>query len=410
MAESVSANSVLFEGFEYMDGAYSAMLVAEDGRVYTGLCTHDGKHDAALGMYDPQTAKAQVVADMGIATREKGRGRLPQGKIHSRIGQGRDGKIYFATHLSFPLGDINTKYDYPGGHFMVYDPVNAVCQPIVKGPEQEGIITGALDPQRMIMFGLTYPSGFFLVCDTRLGVLNNLGTVTHGTNPCRTMGVDDKGNAYLSRDPGEIVKYDSQTCEIEVLEVRVPHLEFPKEPGSGAGMWRTVVWDAAAHVFYGVHARTSLLFLFDPQERTTKKIGPICAKRDVGNELATFASLAIAQAPNGTIYYVAPGGMFDYFASQPLHAPAHLVTYNPQADEIVDHGEIWSDGPRRLWGSQNAAVSRDGRTLYLFGAVEALSIDKTIPFTVIPIQSDGEVKRVPYQLRLLIIDLEGLAS
>ena len=49
MGKKVACSSVGFEGYEHMDAAFSAMLVADDGRVYTGLCTHNGKDDGALG-------------------------------------------------------------------------------------------------------------------------------------------------------------------------------------------------------------------------------------------------------------------------------------------------------------------------------------------------------------------------
>ena len=69
-------------------------------------------------MYDPRDGRARVVADMGVATGEKGKGLVPQGKIHTHLGHGSDGRVYFATHPTFPPGDI--KADYPAGQFMVY--------------------------------------------------------------------------------------------------------------------------------------------------------------------------------------------------------------------------------------------------------------------------------------------------
>lgn len=400
--------SVLFEGFDYMDGAYSAILAAEDGKIYTGLCTHNGRDHAVLGMYDPLTGKAEAVADMGEATGETNSGKHPQGKIHTKLRQAPDGKLYFATHLSHPLGDVNAQYDYLGGHFMRYDPVDRSCRSIARGPKEEGIITADLDANRMVMFGLTYPTGFFLVCDLARGVVRNFGPLTEG-NPCRTIGVDDKGNAYFSRESGEIIKYNAQSEQIIKLGVRVPHLNMSAQGGRlEGGGWRTVIWDNSARMFYGIHAKSSLLFSLDPYRESVESIGVACAKRDVGNELATFASLAIAQARDRTIYYVSPCGFFDYFASKPLHGAAHLISFNPGTKRIADHGEIVTNDNRRLYGTQNAAISRDGRTLYMFGAVEAFPGDKTIPFTVIPVKNDGEVQYIPYQLRLVIVDLEQL--
>lgn len=413
----VAARSVEFPGYEYMDGAYTGLLEAKNGLVYVGLCTHNGRNHAVLAVYDPATGKTRPVADMGQAAGEEGKGRLPQGKIHSRIRQAADGNIYFTTHFGYPSNNVNAKIDYPGGHFMVYNPGDGICRSIARAPEQEGIISAELDDAHQVMYGLTYPSGLFLICDLKTGKLRNVGSLSGGATVCRIIACDDAGNVYASREPDQIVKYDPRTKKIATLKTTVPSLDLnaPEWMGNTVGrkIWRTIIWDDKVKKLYGIHGGTSRLFVFDPAAETAQGIGQVCAQSDIGHEVLTYATLAFAQGPDRILYYAPSQGLFDYFNSKPLRGPAHLVTFNPSAITIRDHGVIIADGQRRVLGCQNAAVSRDGKTLYLMGAVEALAGDRTVPFTTLPVVKTGSVSdtgKIPYQIRLILLDIDHLKA
>ena len=414
LGAQVRAESVAFPGYEEMDGAYHGLLAAANGRVYLGLCTHNGRDDAVLLEYDPTGGRTRLAADLGRATGEKGRGRLPQGKLHTRIREGRDGRFYFATHFSYPLNDLKAKIDYPGGAFLSYDPKTGRCRVLGRAPAGEGIISAELAPEQELMYGLTYPSGLFLVCDLRRGRVSNLGPATDGKTVCRSLGCDSDGNAYFSREPDLIVRYDRRARRLQVLPTRVPSLdlEAPEWAGNTVGrrIWRTVVWDRTAGLFYGVHGGTSKLFSFHPASGQVKDLGQVCSREEIGREKLTYATLALAQAPDATLYYVPARGLFDYFNSQPLNGPAHLVVRRPGDGQPQDLGPILCEDGRRLFGSQSAAVSPDGRTLYLLGAVEAKTGDRSVPFTTLPVAGADGPARVPYQLRLLKIDLADLPA
>ena len=404
MARRVEARSWCFPGLAHMDAGYSAMLAAADGNIYTALCTHNGKDDALIVRYEPATNTTCVVADIGAATGEKGRA-IPQGKVHTRMAESADGCIWFATHPTYPAGPVPE--NAPSGHFMEFDPASGVSRSVARAPDREAIITAAFDPVRSVAIGLSNPSGRLLICDLSNSTLDDLGPVTNGGSPCRSIGMDHDGRAWFTREPGEIVSVDPVNKRVEVATARMPHPDLPGE--SGMGVWRTALWDNSRGVFHAVHARTSFLFTFDPEHDKTVPIGSMAAEPDRGDPRSTFASLAFAQSPDGRIFTIAARGVFDFFNSRPLRGAAHLVSYEPEAGRIVDHGPILVEDGRRLWGSQNAAVSRDGSTLYLLAAVEATNSDEAAPATRLAVEAtttDGV--SVAYQLRIVGIDLGWL--
>jgi hypothetical protein len=321
------------------------------------------------------------------------------------MAEGSDGEIWFATHPTFPPGPVPE--DAPSGHVIACDRASGACRSVAQAPAREAIITAAFDPRRKMMVGLSNPSGRLLVCDLAGGSLADLGPVTNGGSPCRSIGFDADGRAWFTREPGELVFLAPGGKKLEVASARMPHPDLPGE--SGMGVWRTVLWDDAAGCFHAVHARTSHLFTFNPRTNSTVAIGSLAAEADRADPGATFASLALAQAPDRRLFTVAARGIFDFFNSRPLRGAAHLVSFDPRAKRISDHGPIVADRGRRLLGSQNAAVSRDGKKLYLLAAVEALADDETVPATELAVAGAAHPSgRLRYQMRVVDIDLERI--
>lgn len=405
LPRTVEARSWPFPGLAHMDSGYSAMLPASDGNIYTALCTHNGKDNALLVRYEPATDAVRVVADIGRVSGEKHRHAIPQGKVHTRMGESGDGRIWFATHPTYPAGPVPE--DAPPGHVMGFDPRTGVCRSVAQAPPGEAIITASFDPGRDLMIGLSNPSGRLLICNLRTGTLDDFGPVTNGASPCRSIGIVPNGRAWFTREPGEIVSLDPATGHVEVATARMPHPELPGE--AGMGVWRTALWDASRGIFHAVHARTSFLFTFDPAHDRAVPIGSLAAGGDREDPRSTFASLAFAQSSDGRLFTLAARGVFDFFNSRSLRGAAHLVSYDPNNGDIIDHGPIVAENGRRLWGGQNAAVSRDGSTLYLLAAVEAAKADETTPATRIAVEGATSAKgKAGYQLRIVAISLRRL--
>jgi hypothetical protein len=210
---------------------------------------------------------------------------------------------------------------------IVYDQATGDCRWVARAPEHGAIITAVFDARRNVMAGLSNPSGRLLVCNIANGSLQDLGPVTNGGSPCRSIEFDSSGRAWFTREPGKLISITPGDTKLEVADARMPHPELPGE--SGMGVWRTALWDDAAGHLYAVHARTAFLFTFNSRTLATASIGSLAVKPDRADPRSTFASLAFARAPDGRLFTVAARGIFDFPNSRPLRRAPHLVSFEP---------------------------------------------------------------------------------
>jgi hypothetical protein len=100
-AEStVTVDYRVFPGLAAMDGNWAALLAASDGKVYVGLACHGC--DGHLVYFDSKADRMVDVGDLNKLTGQDGLPVGPQSKIHAKFGEGKDGRIYFATHARHP--------------------------------------------------------------------------------------------------------------------------------------------------------------------------------------------------------------------------------------------------------------------------------------------------------------------
>jgi len=212
----------IFPGLAEMDGNWAALSVASDGKVYAGLACHGCT--GHLVFYDSKKDKMIDVGDLNGLTGEQGLEIGPQSKIHAKFGEGKDGRIYFATHGGwwFDYARFATPEGYPGSHYMAYDPLLGKIQDFGVGPRYEGMNTGAYDPRFNRIYGLTHPRGHFVYYDVATGAKVDKGRVNNWDSICRTLGIDDQGNVYGSFGPGHIFKYSPQTDTIHELSAQLP--------------------------------------------------------------------------------------------------------------------------------------------------------------------------------------------
>jgi len=120
--KSVKVDYRTFPGLARMDGNWSALLAGSDGKVYMGLAYHGG--GGHMVYYDSKTNTVHDVGDLNVLTGQQFMRVGPQSKIHTKFGEGRDGRIYFATEygLDFDFPRYATPEWYPGGHWMVSIP------------------------------------------------------------------------------------------------------------------------------------------------------------------------------------------------------------------------------------------------------------------------------------------------
>ena len=397
----VRAESRLFTDPRDAECVWSAVTVSRDNKVYIGLGRHTGT--AHLYQYDPATDVMRDLGDMGVETGENNLNRITQGKIHTKIFEGLDGRIYFATHfgLWYLHAMQSDMLSYPGGHWMYYNPETDLITDMGIAVPQQGMITMTMDPERYTLYGLTWPKGQFVTYDINTRKTVNKGRISNWNAVCRTMVVDDAGNVYGSTLENRIFRYNPLTDDLrELTSVKIPSgTEARKEHArstTAKNLWRVAVWDSVDKKIYGIHAGTSMLFEYDPYigpEGSIKAIGQMCDSRVLRTDKEIpYATLAFTLGLDRKIYYSPVGYPYSNSAEQKPAKTSRLITYNISEGKISDMGPILVEDNKRVLELQAAATGPDN-TIYFIGAVEENT----------PVKEFGwKLDSLPYRLRLII--------
>jgi hypothetical protein len=326
----------------------------------------------------------------------------PQSKVHAKIGEGKDGRIYFATHagLWFDYARTSTQEGYPGAHYMAYDPKTGQVQDFGIGPRFEGVNTGAYDPKFNRIYGLTHPRGHFVYYDVATGAKVDKGRINNFDSICRTLGIDDEGNVYGSFGGGLIFKYDPRTDSVRELPLQLPirqkGISLGRDYDKSETAWRVIVWDPETRTVYGVEESASILFSFDPYagpDGEVRRLGQMCIPDFANSRNVPYATLSLTVGLDRKLYYAAAGKEFDYGGSAGL-AASHLITYDLRTGKTEDLGEMHAPDGRPVIGTNAADTGPDG-TVYFVGAtsVEAVAGEQNY---------GGKIGGVPYRLALFI--------
>jgi hypothetical protein len=388
-----------FPGLAMMDGNWAALKAGSDGKVYVGLACHGC--NGHLVYYDPQKDRMVDVGDLTTLAGENGLGLGPQSKIHAKFGEGKDGRIYFATHGGwwFDYARFATPEGYPGSHYMAFDPKTGKVQDFGIGPRFEGMNTGAYDPKFNRIYGLTHPRGHFVYYDVVTGAKVDKGRINNWDSICRTLGIDDQGNVYGSFGAGRIFQYDPHTDRIRELDAKLPirqkGISLGRDYDKSETAWRVVVWDTETRKFYGVEESASTLFSFDPASsgEQVKTLGPMCIPEFASQRDVPYATLSLTIGLDRKLYYAAAGAEFDYVSSKAATA-SHLMTYDLRSGKILDLGEMHLPDGRPVLGTNSADTGPDG-TIYFVGAVGAKE-DPSDP------GRGGMIQGTPFRLALFI--------
>jgi hypothetical protein len=388
----------VFPGLAMMDGNWAALFAASDGKIYAGLAYHGG--DGHLVYYDSKTDRMHDVGNVTALCGESILKRGPQSKIHARFGEGKDGRVYFGTHAGYwwDYARFGTKEGYPGAHWMAYDPKTDRVEDFGLACPNEGINTGAYDPVWNRIYGLTHPRGHFVYYDVARRVAVDKGRINNFESICRTIGIDDTGNAYGSFGEGQVFKYDPRTDRIIELPLRLPvrpkGISLGRDYDKSETAWRVVVWDDETKKIYGVDESATILFSFDPRSGEVRRLGQLCIPGFEERRDVPYATLSLTLAGDRKLYYAAAGREFDYSGSAEP-ATSHLISYDLKTGKTEDRGEILLPDGRRVLGTNAATTGPDG-TIYLVGAIEVR------PEGGKPVEAAGKIGNVYYRLAMLI--------
>jgi hypothetical protein len=397
---AVTVQYRFFTGLPQMDGNWAALLAASDGKVYVGLACHGC--NGHLVFYDSKTDKMIDVGDLTRLCGENGLNRGPQSKIHAKFGEGKDGRIYYATHGGYwwEYARLATEEGYPGAHYMAYDPKTGQVQDFGIGPRFEGLNTGAYDPKFNRIYGLTHPRGHFVYYDVATGAKVDKGRMNNFDSICRTLGIDDEGNVYGSFGAGRVYKYDPRTDNIRELSVQIPirqkGISLGRDYNKAETAWRDVVWDPQTRKFYGVDESATILFSFDPNagpDGEIQRLGQMCVPSFADRRDVPYATLSLTLGHDRKLYYAAAGKEFDYGGSAGL-AASHLITYDLRSGKTADLGEMHVPDGGPVIGTNAADTGPDG-TIYFVGAISVKADPDNQNY-------GGKIGGIPYRLALFI--------
>jgi hypothetical protein len=393
-------------GFALAHDTYNGLSSASDGNIYYVLCSQSIDEGGQIYSLNPKTDKIRHLGDLTELCGEKGSKAIVQGKSHVKFVEA-NGKLYFATHIGYysmvdgmeKMGIPPAGYKpYPGGHLLSYDLATGKFDNLAVAPHQEGILTMNMDSQRGMIYGITWPTGYFFRYDLAKKELKDLGPITgEGENGkgasfrvlCRSIAINpEDGTAYMTTAEGTILRCRSGQDVVERVEGEDLKKDYfgiydPSSAGSMGYNWRQIIWCQADKKFYGVHGNSGYLFSFDPAiprievlDRITSKV----SQRSGMFDQFSYGYLGFTLGPDGhTLYYLTGGPIYQdgkrvTGKSSTAMGEAkgledlHLITYDIPTGKYLDHGAVfYPDGQRPLYVN-SIAVGGDG-SVYTLGRI-----------------------------------------
>ena len=376
-------------GFTRSDSNFYSLSIASDGCVYYTLCSHNIDTHGRVYQHDPQSDSVELVCDLGEACGEAGQKLLPQGKSHSPLYE-LDGWLYLATHYGYfattdereePAPVPEGYNPYPGGHILRINVADGRVEDLVTAPPEEGILTLNMDADRGTLYGLSWPSGLFLVYDIAGRRLRNLGPVSRGGEAgrgdqyfclVRTFAIDPRdGHVYFTTPDGQVHVYRPGADRVEAFgDVTMKRDIFgtwdAHKPGHQGYNWRPIQWHERRQCFYGVHPRTGWLFRFDPRGpqpiELLERITTEQLRRNGRYEPYRYGYLTLQIGPDdSTLYYLTSSRGLRTEDGREVREVTHLVTYNLDSGKCVDHGVLRLGDGRYPQMSQCLAVHANGK-------------------------------------------------
>ena len=389
-----------YSGFPLAHDTYNALSAASDGKIYYVLSSASAEQGGQMFCYDPQSDRIKFLGDITEICGEKGQRAIPQGKSHVDFIE-REGKLYFATHVGvYEMIDGMEKlpenppdgYElYPGGHFLSYDLITGEFEDLVTAPHGEGVLTMTMDVERGQIYGITWPTGYFLHYDLHKKKLLNLGLISGRGEAgvsgqdyrvlCRSLFVDPKtGLVYCSTAQGDIFAYNAHTKsvgKVTAVDLRIDYFGQydTTTPGNMGYNWRKIFWHPTDEVAYGVHGNSGYLFRFDPRRPAIELMERITSEpsRRTGMfDQFSYGYLGFTLGPDKeTIYYLTGGPVYENGKrvngeSRIAKGGArgienlHLVTYHLPTSRYRDHGPIFYADHTRPTYVNSIAVSQQG--------------------------------------------------
>lgn len=276
--------------------SWGDIAIAKDGRVYCGIGDHgkDAEGDARCFIYcwNPETKSLQQIVDMNKVVPPRP-GQPAWSKVHAKIDEGPDGKIYFNATLNAGSRAGSEQYQWneqlPGGQLYQYDPETGKTVVFASLPPKRCSATSRLDRARNIWWcNLEAGDGdalWGLDLTTRQPVFQSEdGTVAFNRNFILTAD-----GSILFNGEGGVWEYDA--VEKKLWRTGA---DFGDAPGM-----RASTRESRAGIVFGSTHSTHELFRYDVARHEVKFLGP--------NWLTGQYTTVMVLSPDERFVYYLPG-------------------------------------------------------------------------------------------------------
>ena len=252
--------------------SWGDICLASDGKVYCAIGDHgdDAGGNARCFIYswNPATKKLQQVVDLNKVVPPQA-GQPAWSKVHAKIDEGADGKIYFSCTLNDGNRAGNKNFHWtdklPGGQLYQFDPKNGETTVFTTLPNAPRCTATSLyDRDRNVWWCNLETGGNALWCldmKTRKTVFQ-APDGSMGFN--RNFAIDRAGNVYFNGPENTLWKYDREAKKIEKTKTT-----WGKSPGM-----RSSTRESRDGHIYGVTHQTGQIFRYTPAKDALKLLGP----------------------------------------------------------------------------------------------------------------------------------------
>lgn len=274
----------------------TSLATASDGRIFGAT----SGHAAHLFVYSPATNQVKPLGVVpGAAGVHHGLAATPAGQVFLGTGKNVLEPLTIQPDLSFGYEHISADLwtqveqhyaDDPGGHLYQFD----LTQEPTKAPpgqtaplvdlgvpvKGDGIYCLTADPERAVLYGLTYPHGHFFVHDLAARKSTDIGPICKNVlfaDPDdrslrmlpRALIVAPSGDVYASTDDARILRFDVKEQKLVPLPARLP----------GEAMQVVDAWARHGDALFGGTSE-GFIFKFTPSTGEIENLGkPMLAQR-----------------------------------------------------------------------------------------------------------------------------------
>ncbi len=276
-------------------------------KVFIGVTNHRNRE----GIYEYDVRSGQMRLQGFIDLLANLRDFQWQGKIHTKIVEGPDGAVYFATDGGESREEylMNHPHGYGGGFLFRWDPATNRLTNLGMALQYDSIKDVEVDHVGGLIYAVSYPQVRFLVYDVKKNLLRDFGRMGSDHVP-RVMFRDWWSNGYYVDWRQRLVKYERESGQLAFAKESLP--AFPGTPGNRivTGVTAYAV-DQPNGVIYLI-TYGSKMIAFHPKKTGIgewEDLGGIYD--DPAQQPYGYYCPNLALAPNGKLYYFLGGhGMY----------------------------------------------------------------------------------------------------